>query len=95
MGYNKCKTGVDKFDEMLPYFLFQRRSVSSGRKFSFISSISMVNAHILHSKKNRNLPLKLFYELAAEGLLSDVGQDIQEWASSTSASKLTGRAHCP
>jgi hypothetical protein len=55
----------------------------------------MVNAHILHSKKNRNLPLELFYELVAGGLLSDVGQDIQEWPRSTSASKLIGRDHWP
>jgi hypothetical protein len=88
MGYNKYKAGVNKFGEMLPCFLFQRKSVSKRRKFSFISLISLWQ---MHSKKNRNL----FYELVAEGLLSDVGQDIQEWTRCTSTGKLTGRDHCP
>jgi hypothetical protein len=96
MGYNKCKAGVDKFGEMLPLFHIPEKSNKLKKKFFFhLFDLCMVNAHILHSKKNRNLSLELFYELVAEGLLSDAGQDIREWARSTSASKLTGRDHCP
>jgi hypothetical protein len=33
--------------------------------------------------------------MVTEGLLSDAGQDIQDWARCTSAGRLTGRGHFP
>jgi hypothetical protein len=56
----------------------------------------MVNTHILHNKKARkHVPLELLYEMVAEGLFSDAGQDIQAQAKSTSADRLTGRNQFP
>jgi hypothetical protein len=34
MGYTKYKTGVNKFGQMLPYFLFQRNSVKWEKKIN-------------------------------------------------------------
>lgn len=48
-----------------------------------------------NKKKIENIPLELFYEVINEGVLNDAGQDIQEWARSTSAGKLTERDHFP
>jgi hypothetical protein len=49
----------------------------------------MINAHILHGKKRKIIPLVLIYEMVAEGLFTCVEQDVQEWTRSTSADALT------
>jgi hypothetical protein len=41
----------------------------------------------------RNIPSELFYEMVAEGLISDAEQDIQEQTRSVSACRLTRRGH--
>jgi hypothetical protein len=57
--------------------------------FFDIFNLRMVSAYILHSKETgENIPLELFYEMIAEGLISHARQDIQEWARSTSAGRL-------
>jgi hypothetical protein len=51
----------------------------------------MVNAHILCNKnKRKNIPLKFFHEMPAEGPPDDTWQGIQGWARGISAGRLTG-----
>jgi hypothetical protein len=41
-------------------------------------------------KERKNIVLKLFYNMVAEGLLNGAWQDTREWTKSTSAIRLNG-----
>jgi hypothetical protein len=92
MDYNKHKIGVNKSDHMLAYYTLQSDSVKWWKKdFFHVFNLCTVNAHILCNKNNRrNIPLKLFHEMPAEGPPDDVWQGIQEWARGISTGRLTG-----
>jgi hypothetical protein len=57
MDYNIHKTGVNKSDQMLAYYSFQRKSVKWWMKVFFhLCDLSTVNSHSLHNKKKRKTP---------------------------------------
>jgi hypothetical protein len=91
--YNKYKIGVDKPDQMLPYYSFQRKSVKWWKKLFFhLFDITLVNAHILHQKKcTKKFRLHKFIEKVAEGLVSNVGREVTEQSWISSANRLVGR----
>jgi hypothetical protein len=52
LDYNKYKIGMDKSDQMLSYYSFQRKLVKWWKKLFFhLFSLTLVKAHILHRKK--------------------------------------------
>jgi maltodextrin utilization protein YvdJ len=95
LDYNKYKIGVDKSDQMLLYYSFQRKSVKWWKKLFFhLFSLALVNAHILHWKKcTKKFRLHKFIEKVAEGLVSDMGREVMEQSQISPASRLVGRDH--
>jgi hypothetical protein len=75
LPYNKYKTGVDRSDQMLSYYSFERKTIKWWKKlFFYLFDLVVVNAHILHNKSSNNkMSLGIFYEKVAEGLLASVG----------------------
>jgi hypothetical protein len=75
LDYNKYKTGVDRSDQMLSYYSFERKTIKWWKRVFFhLFDLAIVNAHILHTKTNKKkLPLEIFYEKVAEGLLASGG----------------------
>jgi hypothetical protein len=84
LDYHKYKTGVDRSDQM-SYHSFARKTVRWWKK--------VVSAHILHSKTNKKkIPLEMFYEKIAKGLIASAGAEIQVHGKTNSpAGKLVGR----
>jgi hypothetical protein len=96
LDYNKYKTGVDRSDQMLSYYSFERKMIKWWKKFFFHPfDLAIVNAHILHTKTNKKkLPLEIFYEKVAEGLLASAGTEPQvQGQTSSPAGRLIGRDH--
>ena len=82
----KYKTGVDRSDQMLSYYTFSRKTVKWWKKLFFhLFDLAVVNAHILHNKsREEKMPLEIFYEKVAEGLLASAGTEIQATGQTTS-----------
>jgi hypothetical protein len=95
LDYNKYKICVDKSDQMLSYYSFQRKSVKWWKKLFFhLFNLALVNAHILHQKEcTKKFRLHKFIEKVVEGLVSDVGREVMEQSRISSASRLVGRDH--
>jgi hypothetical protein len=54
LDYNKYKTGVDRSDQMLSYYSFQRKTIKWWKKLFFhLFNLAVVNAHILHNKTSK------------------------------------------
>ena len=75
----KYKTGVDRSDQMLSLYSFERKTIKWWKKlfFHLLMNLVVVNAHILHNKTmKKNMLLEIFYEKVAEGLLASAGTEI-------------------
>jgi hypothetical protein len=57
------KYGVERSDQMLSYYSFDRKSIKLWKKLFFhLLDLVVVNAHILHNKSSKkNRSLKIFY----------------------------------
>jgi hypothetical protein len=96
LDYNKYKTGVDRSDQMLSYYSFERKMIKWRKKLFFhLSDLAIVNAHILHTNTNKKkLSLQIFYEKVAAGLLASVGTEPQvQGQTSSPAGRLVGTDH--
>ena len=96
LAYNKYKTGVDRSDQMLSYYSFERKTIKWWKKLFFhLFDLAVVNAHILYNKaSNKQMSLEIFYEKVAEGLLASACTEIQvQGQSSSPAGRLVGRDH--
>jgi hypothetical protein len=96
LDYNKYKTGVDRSDQMLSYYSFERKTIKWWKKLFFhLFDLAIVNAHILHTKTSKKkLSLEILYEKVAEGLLASAGREPQvQGQTSSPAGRLIGRDH--
>jgi len=96
LDYNKYKTGVDRSDQMLSYYSFERKTIKWWKKLFFrLFDLVVVNAHILHNKTSKKkMSLEIFYEKVAEGLLASAGTKMQvQGQTSSPAGRLVGRDH--
>jgi hypothetical protein len=54
LDYSEYKTGVDRLDQMLLYYSFERKTIKWWKKLFFhLFDLAIVNAHILHTKTNK------------------------------------------
>jgi hypothetical protein len=51
--YSKYKTGVDRAEQMLSYYSFERKTKWWKKLFFHLFNLAIVSAHILHSKTNK------------------------------------------
>ena len=96
LDYSKYNTGVDRSDQMLAYYSFERKTIKWwGKNFFRLFDLVVVNAHILHNKTSKkNMSLEIFNEKVAEGLLVSVSTNKQVKGQTNSpASRLVGRDH--
>jgi hypothetical protein len=96
LDYNKYKTGVDRSDQMLSHYLFERKTIKWWKElFLHLFDMVVVSAHILHNKTSKKeMLLEIFYKKVAEGLLASAGTEIQvQGQSSSPAGRLLGRDH--
>ena len=98
LDYNKYKTGVDRSDQMLSHYSFERKTIKWWKKLSFHLFdqvvVIVVNAHILHNKRSKKMSLEIFYGKVTEGLLASASMEIQvQGQTSSPAGRLTGRDH--
>ncbi|KAJ4429276.1 hypothetical protein ANN_26279 [Periplaneta americana] len=97
VDYNKFKIGVDKYDQMLSYYSFQRKSLKWRKKLFFhLFDLALVNAHILHCKKCvKKLTLHKFIAKVAESLVTNVGMEMTIQSLLSTGGRLVGRDHFP
>ena len=97
LAYNKYKTGVDRSNQMLSYYSFERKTIKWWKKLFFrLFDLVLFNAHILHNKtSNKKMLLEIFYEKVVEGLLaaSACMEILVQGQSSSPAGRLVGRDH--
>jgi hypothetical protein len=96
LDYNKYTTGVDRSDQMLPYYSLERKTIKWWKKLPFnLFDLVVVKAHILHNKKSKKkMSLDIFHEKVAEGLLTSAGTEIQvQGQISSPAGRLVRRDH--
>jgi hypothetical protein len=96
LDYSKYNIGVDRSDQMLSYYSFERKMIKRWKKLFFhLFNLAIVNAHILHTKMNKKkLLLEILYEKIAEGLLASAGTEPHiQGQTSSPAGRLTGRDH--
>jgi len=68
MDYSKYKFGINKSDQMVAYYSFQRKSVKW-----------VVNPHILYNNKSRaNIPLEPFYKVVLKAPLVMQGKKFRK-----------------
>jgi len=69
---------MDRSDQMLSYYLFERKVIKWWKKLSFrLFDLVVVIAHILHAKTSKNkILLEICYEKVTEGLLASAGIEI-------------------
>jgi hypothetical protein len=79
LDYNMYKTGVDRSDQMLSCYSIQRKTMKWWKiHFFHLFDLVVVNTHNLHNKTSNNkMPLEIFYEKFAEGLLASASTEIQ------------------
>jgi len=84
---SKCKTGVDRSDQMLSYYSFERKTIKWWKKLFF--HVFDVAAHILHAETmEKKILLGIFYRRVIKGLLVIAGTEIQVQGQTSS---LAGR----
>jgi len=96
LDYNKYKIGVDRSDQMLSYYSFERKTIKWWKKLFFhLFDLAIVNAHILHNKTSKKkMSLEVFYEKVAKGLLATAGTKTQvQGQASSPAGRLVGTDH--
>ena len=96
LDHNKYKTGVDRSDQMLSYYSFERKTVKWWKKLFFhLFDLVVVNSHILLNKTSKKkMSVEIFHEKISKGLLISACTKIQEQGQTTSpASRLVGRDH--
>jgi hypothetical protein len=96
LDYNKYKTGVDRSDQMLSYYSFERKTIKWWKKLFFhLFDLAIVHTHILHTKSNKkNLSLEIFYKKVADGLLASVSTEPQvQGQTGSPAGRLVGTGH--
>jgi hypothetical protein len=96
LDYKKHKTGVDRSDQMLSYYSFERKIIKWWEKLFFrLFNLVVVNAHILHHKTSKKkMSLEIFYEKVAEGLPASACTEMQvQGRTSSPAGRLVGRDH--
>jgi maltodextrin utilization protein YvdJ len=96
LDYNKYKTGVDRSDQMLSYYSFERKTIKWWKKLFFrLFDLVVVNAHVLHhNTSKKKMSLEIFYEKVAEGLLANAGTEMQvQGQTSSPVGRLVGRDH--
>jgi len=64
LDYNKYKTGVDRSDQVLSHYLFERKTIKWWKKlFLHLFDLVVVSAHILHNKTSKKeMSLEIFYK---------------------------------
>jgi len=64
LDYNKYKIGVDRLDQMLSYYSFERKTIKWWEKLFFhLFELVVVSVHILHNKTcKKKMLLEIFYE---------------------------------
>lgn len=74
--YVKYMRGVDRFDQMIKYYSFTRRSMKWTKKvFMYFLQVMLHNAHVLYKKygpeePNKKMTLLQFHEFAYDALLN-------------------------
>jgi hypothetical protein len=54
LDYSKCKSVVDRSDQMLSYYSFERKMIKRWKKLFFhMFDLAVVSAHILHTKTSK------------------------------------------
>lgn len=77
LDYNKCKSVVDRSDQMLSYYSFERNTIKWWKKLLF--HVFDVAAHVLHAEtKEKKILLGIFYRRVTKGLLASAGTEIQD-----------------
>jgi hypothetical protein len=79
---------------MLSHYSFERKTIKLWKKLFFhLFDLIVVNAKILHNKSSKkNMSLEIFYKKVAEGLLINVGIEIQvQGQNSSPAGRLVGK----
>ena len=92
----KYKSGVDRSDQMLSYYSFERKTIQWWKKLFFhLFDLAVVNTHILHDKtSNKQMSLEIFYEKVAEVLLASACMEIQvQGQTGSPAGRFVGRDH--
>ena len=73
---SKYKTGVDRSDQILSYYSFERKTIKWWKKLFF--HVFDMAAHILHAEtKEKKILLGIFYRRVTKGLLASAGTEIQ------------------
>jgi hypothetical protein len=93
LDYNKYKTGVDRLDQMLSYYSFERKTIKWWKKFFFhLFDLVVVNAHILHNKTNKK---KCYWKFSMKKPPKDCSLVLVQVQGQTSspAGTLVGRDH--
>jgi hypothetical protein len=96
LDYNKYKIGVDRLDQVLSYYSFERKTIKWWEKLFFhLFDLVVVSVHILHNKTSKKkMLLEIFYEKVAEGLLASAGTEKQvQGQTGSPADRLVGRDH--
>ncbi|UYV79753.1 hypothetical protein LAZ67_18000564, partial [Cordylochernes scorpioides] len=96
LDYNKHKAGVDRSDQLLPYYSFQRRTMKWWKRLFFhIFGLTIVNSHIIYNKLNptSKLSLRDYHLVIMEKLVEEAGVEItdQQLGSSSSKARLLER----
>ncbi|UYV66531.1 PGBD5 [Cordylochernes scorpioides] len=94
--YNKHKAGVDRSDQLLSYYSFQRRTMKWWKKLFFhIFGLTIVNSHIIYNKLNptSKLSLRDYHLVIMEKMVEEAGVEItdQQLGSSSSKARLLER----
>jgi hypothetical protein len=91
----KYKSGVNRYDQMLSYNSFARKTIKRWKKLFFhLFDLVMVNAHILHNKSSKQkMSLEILYKKVAEFLASACMKNQTQGQNSSSAGRLVGRDH--
>jgi hypothetical protein len=94
LDYSKCKTVVDRSDQMLSYYSFEKKMIKWWKKLFFhVFDLAVVIAHILHTKTSKKIILlKIFYKKITKGLLATAGTEIQiDCQTCNPAGRIIGR----
>ena len=92
----KYKTGVDRANQMLSHYSFQRKTIKLWKKHSFhLFDMVVVNAHILCTKTSKKkMSLEIFHEKVTKGSLARAVTEIQvQGQTSSRAGRLVWRDH--
>lgn len=76
LDHRKCKIGVDRSDQMMSYYLLERKMIKWWKKlFVHLFGLAVVIAQTLHTKTNKQKYFAgNFLQTFAEGLLASNGR---------------------